>query len=101
MRKEEFEIKISRKIRTISFILAVAVIICMIPPFELEVKAANEYTFTSGPVVITPTAQPPGTSAGTTYQDGDTIIILDGVFSVTIVDVDVNVIFGKYNAVAD
>ena len=85
------------KIRMISLFLAVAMLISMIPPFELHVKAANTYTFDDGPVVITPTAQPPDTAAGTTYQDGDTIIIKQGVFSVTVVDVDVNIIFGEYN----
>ena len=77
---------ISRKLRVLSLALVFAMLICMIPSFEFTVKAAT-HTFNSGPVVI---------NSALGYQDGDTIIIKQGVFSVTIDGLDVNVIFGTY-----
>lgn len=78
--------RFSRKIRIFSLVLTIAMIVCMFPSFEPIVRAAT-YEYDSGPVVITPN----------THKDGDTIIITQGVYSVTIDSVDVNVIFGKYN----
>lgn len=84
---------ISRKLRVLSLALVFAMLICMIPSFEFTVKAAT-HTFNSGPVVISKNII--DANGNQKYQDGDTIIIEQGVFSVTIDGLDVNVIFGKY-----
>ncbi len=84
---------ISRKLRVLSLALVFAMLICMIPSFEFTVKAAT-HTFNSGPVVISPNIK--DDQGNQKYQDGDTIIIEQGVFSVTIDGLDVNVIFGTY-----
>lgn len=85
----------SRKTRAVSLVLVLALLVCMLPPFDTEVKAAGEYYITTNNavVVIAPGFQSP---TGVEYQDGDTIHIQANVFSVTVKDLDVNLIFGKY-----
>ncbi len=76
--------RISKSLRALSFVLVLAMLLCVLPPFALSVEAADEYS--SGAVVINPQ----------THKDGDTITILQGVYSVTVDSVDVNLIFGQY-----
>ena len=74
--------------RTLSFVLCIAMLLCLLPPFSVSVQAADR-TFHAGEIaIITPID----------FNDGDTVVIEQGVFAVYVDSVDVNLIFGKYNA---
>ena len=79
----------SLKSRLISAVLVLAMVLAVVPPFELPVFAAGgqTHTFNSGAVYID------------SSFNGDTVYILNGVFSVTVNGAqNVNLIFGERTA---